>query len=123
MDTYLLIIRIYDDMLMNIGALGEIIFHRGYYLYVGSAKKGLDKRVKRHLKHDKRLHWHIDYLTLHIKPIMVALTPFDECRVASLLNDAHFIDKFGSSDCNCRSHLFYFATFDECIRYLDILNA
>jgi hypothetical protein len=31
-------------------------------VYTGSAKRGLDARIERHIRHDKALHWHIDYL-------------------------------------------------------------
>ena len=45
-----------------IGRLGEFHFPAGRYVYTGSARRNLDARVARHIRHDKALHWHIDYL-------------------------------------------------------------
>jgi len=41
---------------------GQIPFPAGWYVYTGSARNGLAQRVGRHLRHNKRKHWHIDYL-------------------------------------------------------------
>ncbi len=67
--SYILVIRIIDDINIQIGKLGELFFKEGFYLYVGSAmgKSGsstLESRVKRHLRSPdkKKTHWHIDYL-------------------------------------------------------------
>jgi len=37
----------------------------GRYAYVGSARRGLRARVKRHLRREKPKKWHIDQLTTH----------------------------------------------------------
>lgn len=54
------------DISVQIGALGEFIFEPGIYYYGGSAKRGLAARVRRHYRHNKKIHWHIDYLTVHL---------------------------------------------------------
>ncbi|MEM2856576.1 MAG: GIY-YIG nuclease family protein [Candidatus Nitrosocaldaceae archaeon] len=121
MHTYLLIIKINDEHRIKIGSLGSIYFRKGYYLYIGSAKRGLMNRIDRHLKSSKRLHWHIDYLTTSYRPIKVFLSEIDECTIASMLN-ANYINRFGSSDCKCNSHLFYFRSLRECIREIQRFN-
>ena len=39
------------------------VFSAGYYYYVGSAQRTLIKRIERHCKPDKKIHWHIDHIT------------------------------------------------------------
>ena len=60
--SYVLVIEVKDDGEMKVGKLGVIRFNRGYYAYVGSAMNGIDARVGRHMRQDKKKHWHIDYL-------------------------------------------------------------
>ncbi len=56
-------LRIKTPFRARIGSLGVIGFRKGLYLYVGSAKRGYS-RVRRHLSKEKKLRWHIDYLTI-----------------------------------------------------------
>ena len=60
--TYQLAIRIGRPIRIRVGRLGEFEFPAGRYVYTGSARRGLEARVRRHLSRAKRLHWHIDYL-------------------------------------------------------------
>jgi len=94
-----------------VGALGEICFSEGYYAYIGSALNGLESRISRHLKTGKKLNWHIDYLLekATVKSIVLAKTEKRiECGLAELFSEKFGrITGFGSSDCHCRSHLFY----------------
>ncbi len=60
--SYIIIMELEQDETIVIGSLGAIQFKQGYYLYVGTAKKNLTRRVERHLRKRKRYHWHIDYL-------------------------------------------------------------
>ncbi len=41
----------------------RVFFEKGYYVYVGSALGTLSRRVHRHELKNKKLHWHIDYIT------------------------------------------------------------
>ncbi|MFX1233549.1 MAG: DUF123 domain-containing protein [Promethearchaeota archaeon] len=125
--SYLLILSFKKERIIRIGSLGEILFSKGFYLYVGSAmgEKGpttLLNRVKRHLSNSnsKKVHWHIDYLLadaftkiikLYLIPSITAL----ECIIARdlLANSEGYIKGFGSSDCNCVSHLFWFKDFND----------
>ncbi|RKY43499.1 MAG: GIY-YIG nuclease family protein, partial [Candidatus Omnitrophota bacterium] len=59
--TYLLEVSNKIDKEIKIGRLGQIEFKKGIYLYVGSAKKGLISRLRRHISKKKKLFWHIDY--------------------------------------------------------------
>ncbi len=100
-----------DDDIINVGSLGLIHFN-GLYAYVGSAMNSLEQRLMRHIKKSKRLHWHIDYLTTSISVkiinIIYTLDKRAECKVSNYLmkRAEYYIDRFGSSDCLCNSHLY-----------------
>ncbi len=111
--TYILIIHNPVNQKISVGELGRIEFQKGYYCYVGSALQNLSKRINRHKRTNKKLHWHIDYLltkTRIIKSIEIRSPERLECEVAKSLGliSESFVKDFGSSDCNCNSHLFYF---------------
>ena len=110
--TYILWIRVDKDKEITVGKLGNLIFKKGFYFYIGSAKKWIEKRIKRHISKDKRRFWHIDYLLLSndvkIKEIWLS-SDNKECEIAKYLFDNinRCVRRFGSSDCNCQSHLFF----------------
>ncbi len=90
----------------------------GYYFYVGSAQTNLKSRLNRHLRTNKKKHWHIDYLTTHQKIVWKNIYILNnkrkemECKLVSEisknLNLELPIKGFGNSDCNkCTSHLLY----------------
>ena len=111
--VYLLVIYLPQDKKIKIGNLEEIYFKEGYYVYIGSAKRGLSKRIERHKRKSKKLHWHIDYILQKAKILndIPIITNFKrECFLVEkiLQISDNFIQKFGSSDCSCISHLFYF---------------
>ncbi|WP_099211251.1 GIY-YIG nuclease family protein [Thermococcus henrietii] len=59
--SYFLVIRLEEEK--RIRTKGKAFeLKPGYYVYVGSAMNSLEKRVARHFRREKRLHWHIDYL-------------------------------------------------------------
>jgi sugar fermentation stimulation protein A len=111
--TYILVIHNNQKQKIEIGNLGKITFVKGYYCYIGSAMQNLSKRVERHKRRIKNYHWHIDYLlekTKIYKSIEIRSSEKLECEVAMEINkiaDGEIKD-FGSSDCNCNSHLFFF---------------
>ncbi len=123
--SYILELHILKDIDIEIGSLGLITFKKGDYLYIGSAmgetgSSTLINRVKRHLKpsHLKKIHWHIDYLLEDGNVVLykIYLIPCSfklECIIAQeLLNISDdYVNKFGSSDCRCKSHLVYFKSF------------
>ena len=109
--TYALLIYVPYDLALNVGQLGNIDFKSGYYAYIGSALGGLKGRIGRHLKEDKKVHWHIDHLLLRARVVDVIVAyekERKECEVVrELAKNLPGISGFGSSDCKCRSHLFY----------------
>ena len=116
--TYILVIRLQKRKRISIGRLGMFSFRKGYYLYVGSAfgPGGLNARISRHLRQNKKRHWHIDYLTLENTIIDVWFKNHrirHECEWAKSLEEIPALKRpvsgFGSSDCTCRSHLFFSA--------------
>jgi Uri superfamily endonuclease len=95
-----------------VGRLGPVILPRGYYVYTGSAQSGIEARVARHLRADKRRHWHLDYIMPPARAVEVWAgggTREMECRCAqSLLRHTEAVlavPGFGSSDCRCDGHL------------------
>jgi len=110
--VYVLLIWVKRKRKVRVGKLGPLQFGRGLYFYVGRAMGGLEARVERHFRKRKRNFWHIDYLLEKSKilGIIYLLTSYSEreCRIASNLRKTfESIENFGSSDCKCRSHLFF----------------
>ncbi|MFQ5864250.1 MAG: DUF123 domain-containing protein [bacterium] len=116
--AYQIFIYLTLDALINVGALGNIHFLSGCYIYTGSAMNGLSARVARHLSSEKKLHWHIDYLLacefsrivqIHLFPSKIKL----ECQLNQTmrkkLGGRIFAPGFGASDCinGCISHISY----------------
>ena len=109
--SYVLLIQLPEEQTITTGRLKATYFPRGYYAYVGSAMGGFKSRLNRHLKSNKKPHWHIDYLLekASISEIILCETKDKaECTIAQTLS-RHFdsLPGFGSSDCKCRSHLFF----------------
>ena len=89
-----------------VGSLGPITFVRGWYAYVGSARRGRDARVARHRRAAKPLRWHADYLFSRHPAGRAWLvdTRVSECELAARLG-GRVVPRFGSSDCRCGGHL------------------
>lgn len=102
-----------DVEAMTVGRLGQFHFSKGYYVYVGSAKRNIRARVDRHLQMDKKKRWHIDYLRpyLEIQAVQTYSGAEGECGLFQRLRQENGgsmpVKGFGSSDCKCFSHLFY----------------
>jgi Uri superfamily endonuclease len=60
---YLLEIYAPVEFKVTIKKFRDVEFPAGYYYYVGSAQKNFASRIKRHLRSDKVVHWHIDHVT------------------------------------------------------------
>ena len=108
---YVLLIELPVEQTITMGSLKSIRFLHGYYAYVGSALAGFKIRLNHHLKGSKRPRWHIDYLlpmTSIIGIILFETRDRVECTIAQALSRQFYsIPGFGSSDCTCRSHLFF----------------
>ena len=112
--TYALLIGVEAPLVIRAGRLGEISLDAGRYVYIGSAHGpgGLAARVERHLRREKRLHWHIDALTA-AAPVVevwwVETVERLECAWARALLTLPGVSVpargFGSSDCACPAHL------------------
>lgn len=113
--SYILIVEVKRNTTTRIGKLGMIHFKKGYYAYVGSALNGLEKRIEHHLRHKKRIHWHIDYL---LQKAMIREVWYKEGgEECSMANNFSFpsIKNFGCSDCKCKSHLFYSPSYKKLV--------
>ncbi len=123
--SYLIIIKLEFNKKIIVGKLGELEFDKSYYVYVGSALNGLEQRIKRHLRSNKKTHWHIDYILEHATISDVFYKENDtreECVIAKKFDGRlHSIPGFGCSDCKCKSHLFY-GTYNEIKQVIDRLN-
>jgi Uri superfamily endonuclease len=99
------------DIETNVGKLGRFEFVKGLYAYVGSAQNSLEPRIRRHLRREKSKFWHIDYLldspeTIIVKTYVSKAHKEQECKTARKLSEVgNPVEGFGSSDCDCRSHL------------------
>ncbi len=115
--VYSIILGVRRGVSIRVGALGIVRLCRGLYVYTGSARGGggLDARISRHLRREKKIFWHIDHLTSNPRVSVLALVKAEEqrrteCvvnrRIRSRL-DAEPILGFGSSDCreSCLGHL------------------
>jgi sugar fermentation stimulation protein A len=108
--SYLLILRIGEDMSLTVGGLGNVLFRKGFYIYIGSAMAHLTKRIERHRREGKQLHWHIDYLREKAEfraALPVRSSARLECDLARAVQRIAdwSIPLFGSSDCACTTHL------------------
>ena len=115
---YLLEIYAKENFKININKFSGLIFKKGFYYYAGSAQKNLVSRLDRHLKDNKKNHWHIDYLTTNKACKINTIYIFEnapkefECQLVYELQKYFPVifpaSGFGNSDCsNCNSHLLF----------------
>ncbi len=116
--TYVLVLNLPRPVTLRIGRPGRFHFRSGWYAYVGSAHGpgGLAARLDRHLRLSKPLHWHVDYLREHARPLEIWYAVGDrrrECAWAQTLAQLPGaripVPRFGASDCRCPAHLVHFA--------------
>ena len=115
--TYVLAMQCCHPVELGAGSLGLVSLKRGWYLYVGSAlgPGGLRARCGRHLRQDKSRRCHLDYLRNELYPREIwyhqgggrlehdwalALSALEGCAIGHA--------RFGASDCECPTHLWYF---------------
>lgn len=112
---YCLVLYVASGTRLQIGARGSLTARRGYYVYVGRAKRKLAGRLRSHAfagGRDPR--WHIDHLLRVARPVEVWVLPMvmEECALADLLvsqgGARPSLKGFGSSDCRCSGHLVFF---------------
>ena len=111
--AYVLTIELKRPLELETGRFAGRVLTPGFYAYCGSAKGpgGLQARVGRHLAPDKKIHWHVDALTLAGEICQVGVKAGgSECdlvaRVLATPGASVPIREFGSSDCpSCEAHL------------------
>jgi len=87
---------------------------------------GFHKRLPRYRQGIERAFWHIDYLLKEAELIDIICIEAEEkieCEIAKAISHICGMrvvaEKFGASDCKCRTHLFYFeGTLEELRREL-----
>jgi Uri superfamily endonuclease len=121
--SYLLVMVLPKDVRVMIGKQGVLLFQKGCYAYVGSAFNGLENRIQRHLRSQKKIHWHIDYFLPYTKIVAVFYKESnrkEECMIARMFEKQFIaIQGFGCSDCSCNSHLFYGSLAQICKQAID----
>jgi len=109
--SYVLIVGLDAEKRIHLGSLGVIPFPQGCYAYLGSALGGFKSRLNRHLTKHKKQQWHIDYLLSEAQVLQVILCEVErrlECLLSQVLaNEFSSVPGFGSSDCRCKSHLYF----------------
>ena len=117
--TYALVLSSSVPAVIRVGKLGGLPLQPGFYVYVGSAHGpgGLRARLAHHLEPTDLPHWHIDYLRTHANPEEVWYCydriPWEHqwAKCLGTLPGASVpLVGFGSSDCTCESHLFFFGS-------------
>ena len=107
--SYSLFIQIEKTQIITVGRFGRYEFISGDYIYSGSARKNLLARVNRHLRKEKKLRWHIDYLlnAPTVVVVKVLVSTILECELVAAGGGSILVSGFGASDCRscCGSHL------------------
>jgi len=133
--TYILIMKLKNDVNIVVGKLGKVYFKKGFYYYVGSAfgkTINLENRVERYDRLNKErkgnLKWHIDYFLVNpdVKIIDVVVFPKKsiECKVSKKLSKVSkkVVKRFGSSDCKCEGHLYFLDYLNTNFKYFSNTN-
>ena len=109
--TYQLKIEVRRGFRIQVGRLGQFRFPPGRYIYTGSARRNFEARIARHLRREKTLRWHIDWLLAAsgVKVVGVKRSRIAECALNQRLRGSIVVPGFGASDCRsgCGSHLRY----------------
>lgn len=115
--SYLLVFRLPETSIIFRGE--EARLGPGVCFYAGSAfgSGGLKSRIGRHIRSEKKVHWHIDLITERFRPVMILVNEgeksfeHDYIKYLSECKDAVFpLRNFGNGDCNvCPSHLVCFS--------------
>jgi Uri superfamily endonuclease len=107
--TYQLVIEVDRELTVAVGRYGPVDFPAGRYLYTGSARRNFEARIARHLRAEKTLRWHIDYLLAApgVRVLQVKRSRRGECDLNRASRGQVIVPGFGASDCRagCGSHL------------------
>lgn len=107
--SYQLCIEVTRPLRCTVGRLGTFDFPAGRYVYTGSARRAFEARIARHLRADKALRWHIDYLLTApgVRIVDVVRSTRTECALNRSVRGSVVVPGFGASDCRrgCGAHL------------------
>jgi len=114
--TYLLVLRCSAARGVRVGRLGTLRLRPGWYVYAGSAfgPGGLRARIQHHMRRAARPHWHIDTLRRFARVESVRYVCDARCEhewaaaIGAMPGGEVAMPGFGSSDCRCPTHLWYF---------------
>jgi len=115
--TYALVMSSSRRRIVQAGRIGKLPVRPGVFIYVGSAfgPGGLVARISRHRQRKKRLRWHVDYLraVTRLEGVWYSFgRSRRECQWAEVLREMPLatvpLTGFGSSDCTCPSHLYFY---------------
>lgn len=112
--SYLLLMKLAESTKPGIPHLQDFVFPVGYYLYIGSAHGpgGLNARVGRHIRKEKKVHWHIDHLT-KVAPVYCTILITVPVKLESSMTEylmktsLNPVPGFGCGDSYDFTHLFY----------------
>lgn len=129
--AYLLTVRL-DRPLEGELRGSSYVLPAAWYVYAGNAcgPGGIGARLSRHLRREKKMHWHIDRLTVAARDMTALAFPGgSECVIVERLRESGAADvpvpRFGSSDCRtCPAHLLRVVAPDHWIggRYSESCN-
>ncbi len=128
--SYVLVINVLKRIVTSIKSLGTVTFEPGTYIYIGSANvKNPLARVLRHFRKDKKIKWHIDYLTTAPEVrIQVAITCYGlaEDSIYEVMLKQPYVSvalrKFGSTDRRGHlTHLFKLGRRHDMLHLIDSL--
>jgi Uri superfamily endonuclease len=114
--TYVLLLRCSSTRAVRVGGLGTLRLRPGWCVYVGSAygPVGLRARIGHHRHRAQQPHWHTDYLRRYtrLECVWYACGVRQEhvwaAKIAAMPGAAMVLPGFGSSDCRCATHLYWF---------------
>ncbi len=129
--TYTLVVALLEAATVEVGALGTVEFHPGWYAYTGSALgQGGFSRIERHREvasgdRDTR-HWHVDYLLgldrASVDDVFQSVGIDAECTIARAIEGVP-VAGFGASDCRCDTHLTFAPQRDALVGTVDAAHA
>ena len=131
--TYVVVMRLPNDVVLRIGRLGTFWLPKGYLLYVGSAMGGggVRSRTNRHQDPSAVKLWNVDHVKAVARPVEIWWTHDTarvECDWAMALASMHGYccptSGFGANDCKaCPAHFFHRSTKPECDEFAGALGA
>ena len=130
---YILVLEVPKRLVVNTKANRRFILDPGFYIYIGSARGsgGLIARVNRHFRRNKKLFWHIDYLTTRRSVRIVAVytlvdmvdpqRDYESLLSVKLSRLLEPVEGFGTSDKpRDKAHLYHCGgRLNECLLILD----